>query len=140
MCFVLLLQGFVQHDANAAQGMPQGGAQQISMFDVLNQRLLDNGIPRWNLGPYVVEPIASLGFLVALLLVGFRGLLFALLLFFVVKYSSGRGMGDIQNWFGGRGGTQQGGPGSGGGGGAGGGRGGGFGFTGGSGGQRLGRN
>ena len=65
---------------------------QVSIFDTLNQRLLDAGVPRWNAGPYVIEPIVSLGFLLAGLLLGLKGLLFGGILFFVVKYSqSARG-------------------------------------------------
>ena len=57
------------------------------MFDSLNERLRSAGVPKWHLGPYPVEPIVSLGFLIALLLLGFKGLILALLLFFVCKWS-----------------------------------------------------
>ncbi|ELU01657.1 hypothetical protein CAPTEDRAFT_223205 [Capitella teleta] len=81
-------QGQIQHGDE--QQYQQQGQGQVSMFDAMNQRLADAGVPRWHLGPYAVEPIASAGFLLALVLIGFRGLLFAGLLFFVVKYSSGQ--------------------------------------------------
>ncbi|XP_070544323.1 protein FAM241B-like [Ptychodera flava] len=79
-------QGFVQHE-NYNQQYAGGQMQQVSIFDNLNQRLLDAGVPRWNLGSYVVEPIASVGMLLALLFFGLQGLLFAGLIFFVVKWS-----------------------------------------------------
>ena len=66
--------------------MPDG-----SVFEGLNQKLLGLGIPRWNVGSYVVEPIVSVGFLAAFLLMGFRGLLFAALLFLVAQVGMGGG-------------------------------------------------
>jgi len=67
--------------------------QTTSVFDSLNQRLLAAGVPPWNAGPYVVEPIVSVGFLLALFFMGIQGLIFAALLFFVVKYSGMGGQG-----------------------------------------------
>lgn len=64
-----------------------------SVFDSLNQRLLAAGLPSWNAGPYVVEPIVSVGFLLALLFMGIQGFIFAVILFFVVKYSGMGGQG-----------------------------------------------
>ncbi len=61
------------------------------MFEALNQKLVDMGLPRWNIGSYVVEPLVSVGFILAFLLMGVRGLVFAGLLFFVSKYSMGGG-------------------------------------------------
>ena len=55
--------------------------QQISIFETLNQRLLGLGIPRFNIGSYNIEPIVTVGFLLAMLLFGLPGLLFAGLLF-----------------------------------------------------------
>ena len=60
------------------------------MFDQLNQRLLQSGLPRFNVGPYAVEPIVSVGMLVAFLLLGVKGLMLGALLFFVSKWSSGQ--------------------------------------------------
>lgn len=60
-----------------------------NVFDSFNDRLIANGLPRWNLGSYVVEPIVSIGFLAALLLIGVYGLIFALGLFFISKWSGG---------------------------------------------------
>ncbi|XP_041362863.1 protein FAM241B-like [Gigantopelta aegis] len=78
-------QGFIRHEDHANEEM----VGQVSIFDSLNQRLLDAGVPRWNAGPYLIEPIVSLGFLLAGLLLGLKGLLFGAILFFVVKYSQG---------------------------------------------------
>ncbi|XP_064650893.1 protein FAM241B-like [Lineus longissimus] len=96
--------GHIQHDEDDEDRQRregQGGRvgnQAASVFDAFSERLRALGIPRWNLGPYVVEPIVSVGFLVALLLAGFRGLIFAGILFFVSKYSQQGGFG---GWFGG---------------------------------------
>lgn len=59
----------------------------MSLFGALNERLVAAGVPTWHAGPYSVQPIVSLGFLLSFLLAGFRGLLFSGVLFFVVKYS-----------------------------------------------------
>ena len=66
--------------------MPDG-----SVFEGLNQRLLGLGIPRWNAGSYVVEPIVTVGFLLAFLLMGARGLLFAAILFLIAQVGTGGG-------------------------------------------------
>ncbi|XP_064613885.1 protein FAM241B-like [Liolophura sinensis] len=92
-------QGFVQHNEQP-QGMYQGG-QTVSIFDSLNQRLLAAGIPRWNIGPYAVEPIVSVGFILAGLLMGIKGLLFAAVLFAVCQWSSQAGGQGFGQWFGG---------------------------------------
>ena len=71
-----------------------------SVFDSLNQRLHDAGVPTWNLGPFPVEPIVSAGFVVVFLLMGLRGIIFGLLLFLIVKWSSSesaQGGGTFQN-------------------------------------------
>ena len=58
-----------------------------SIFDTVDQRLSSAGMPTWNLGPYPVSPVVSAGFLLSFLMMGFRGLMFSGLLFFVVNYS-----------------------------------------------------
>ncbi|XP_071829982.1 protein FAM241B-like [Apostichopus japonicus] len=74
------------------EGVPEDGqVRQVSIFEVINQKLLDLGVPRWNFGQHVVEPIVLIGFLIAMLLFGFRGLLVGGLLFAVVKMSQGGG-------------------------------------------------
>ncbi|KAL5019332.1 hypothetical protein ScPMuIL_005054 [Solemya velum] len=109
-------QGYIRHDDDGQdqdqQGQGQG--QQVNMFDVLNQRLLNYGIPRWNAGPYVVEPIVSVGFVLAGLFMGLKGILFGGLLFFVTKWSqSGGGFSSLFGGGGGGGGNRrQQGPGS----------------------------
>ena len=96
----MYFQGVVQNDDNddVHHHMPQTG----SMFDTMNERLRTAGVPVWNLGPYPVEPIVSLGLLIALLLLGFKGLMLGFLLFFVSKWSQssaqgGQGQG-FQGW------------------------------------------
>ena len=135
-----MFQGFVQHadyGEGQGQGVYMGGqGQQVSVFEMLNQRLLALGIPRFSVGQFTFEPIVSVGFLLAGIFFGLPGLIFAGLLFVVSKISQPGG-----NPFTGGGPTQQGQAGGnqpGGGGGGGGGFGGG-GFRGGSGGHRLGR-
>ena len=63
------------------------------MFDGLNQRLIGYGFPRFNIGHHTIEPIVSVGFILAGLLLGLPGLLLAAFLFFVSKMSSGGGLG-----------------------------------------------
>lgn len=83
--FHYFAQGYVQHDGNGQQAFAEG--RQISVFEVLNQKLLAFGIPRFTFGQFVFEPIVSVGFLLAGLLFGISGLLFAGLLYFVVRWS-----------------------------------------------------
>lgn len=74
------------------EGVPEDGqVRQVSIFEIINQKLLDLGIPRWNFGEHVVEPIVIVGFLIAMLFFGLRGLLFGGLLYAVVKMSQGTG-------------------------------------------------
>ncbi|XP_013409784.1 uncharacterized protein FAM241B [Lingula anatina] len=83
-------RGFVQHNDNPYQ-QGAGGVQTVSIFEVMNQKLLDAGLPRFNLGPYTVEPIATVGMILAGLMFGLPGLVFGALLFIVVKVSNGQG-------------------------------------------------
>lgn len=62
------------------------------MFTVINQKLLGYGLPRFNVGPYVIEPIVLVAFILAGMLMGVPGLIFAAVLFFVTQ-SSGDGGG-----------------------------------------------
>jgi hypothetical protein len=50
--------------------------------------MLSAGIPRWNLGEHVIEPIVTIGFLLAFFFLGFRGILFGLVLFVLHKLST----------------------------------------------------
>ena len=106
--FSNLLQGYIQHNEEEDEGHDHAhDGNQVSIFDGLNQRLLDVGLPRWNLGEHVIEPIVTVGFLLAFLLMGFRGVLFAGLLFAVNKMSQRRGgIGGLLRSFTGAGNTQ----------------------------------
>ncbi|GFR96086.1 chromosome 10 open reading frame 35 [Elysia marginata] len=84
--------------------------QQISIFQVLNQKLLDFGIPRFSIGDLAVEPIVSVGLLLSLVLFGIHGLIFAGILFAVSHWSTNGAPDFVNNLFGGN-------PGGGGGGG-----------------------
>ncbi|XP_050394687.1 protein FAM241B [Patella vulgata] len=87
-------QGSVRHENYNEQEQQemQGEGGQVSIFDSLNQRLLALGLPRWNAGPYVIEPIVSVAFLLAGLFLGIPGLLMGLVLFGVVKLSQSGGI------------------------------------------------
>ncbi|XP_033756093.1 protein FAM241B-like [Pecten maximus] len=76
-------QGFVRHDE---AGQQQYG-QQVSIFEIANQKLQGLGIPSWNLGQYTVQPIVTVGCLIALMVFGLPGIIFAAVLFFVVNWS-----------------------------------------------------
>jgi hypothetical protein len=79
------------NEQNAAPAGPHYNGPNSSIFDTANETLRNMGVPSWNLGPYPVEPIASVGFVASLLLFGLRGLLFSGLLFGIVKWSQSRG-------------------------------------------------
>ena len=84
--------GRVQHNEDMQQ-QQYGGGQQFSVFDGLNQRLINLGFPRFNIGHHTIEPIVCVGFILAGLLLGLPGLLLAAFLFFVTKMSAGGGLG-----------------------------------------------
>ncbi|KAI8742019.1 protein FAM241B-like [Biomphalaria glabrata] len=88
--------GFHSAGVNQDNHIPQ----QVSLFQILNQRLLGFGIPRWNMGNIVIEPIVLVGFLIALLLFGFPGLIFGALLFAVCSWSQNGAPDFISNFFG----------------------------------------
>lgn len=82
----------MQHDEShqgpgAGRGFIGQGDGQVSVFTLINQKLLELGIPRFSVGPYTVEPIALVGMILALLLFGLPGLLFGGVLFLVVMSS-----------------------------------------------------
>lgn len=64
----------------------QGG----SIFDQLNNRLISAGFPRWNLGQNVVEPIASVALILALVLFGIQGVLLVGVVWFLMQQSRQR--------------------------------------------------
>ena len=76
------LRGHVQQGQHGQQG------QQINLFTVLNQKLKGMGIPPWSLGDLVVEPIVTVGFLLALFMFGLPGLIFGAILFAVSHWST----------------------------------------------------
>merc|ERR1712142_1075025 len=85
----------MQNASNAqANAEPHYHGPTANIFDSFNDRLVANGFPRWNISSYVVEPIVSIGFIAALLLIGVHGLIFALGLFFIVKWG---GVGNNSN-------------------------------------------
>ncbi|WAQ97293.1 F241B-like protein [Mya arenaria] len=104
--------GRIQHDpdemARQYEGQGQGGGQQFSVFDGLNERLAGYGVPRFNIGAHTVEPIVLVGFVLAGLLLGLPGLLLAAILFVISKISTTDG--GISSFFGGQGGQGQGRP------------------------------
>jgi len=78
-----------------------GRMESVTIFDLANEKMIEAGFPRLNLGPYSVEPIAVVGTCFALLLFGLPGLLLALGLFLVVKFSR-HGVPSLSDMTGGR--------------------------------------
>lgn len=83
--------------------------ESVTVFDLVNARMLEAGFPRLNLGPYSVDPIAVVGTCLALMLFGLPGLVLSLGLFLAVKFSN-HGIPSIADFTGGgeggaRGGT-----------------------------------
>ena len=96
-------QGGIRHN-DTTQDHPQqnagGQGQTVSVFEVLNNKLKAAGLSSFNIGDHVIEPIVYIGFLAAFLLMGVKGLLFGLVLFFIVKMSSsGGGAGQVLSSF-----------------------------------------
>ena len=82
------MQGHVQHaDYGQPDGQDQGGAmggeQHVSVFQMINQKLLALGIPRFTFGRFILEPVVTIGFLLAGIFFGIPGLIFAGVLFLV---------------------------------------------------------
>ncbi|ESO84937.1 hypothetical protein LOTGIDRAFT_235990 [Lottia gigantea] len=95
-------QGAVRHENynQQEQAAMQGEGGGISVFEAFNQRLLALGIPRWNAGSYVIEPIVSVAFLLAGLFLGLPGIIMGLVLFAVVKLSQSGGIPGMDYLFG----------------------------------------
>ena len=85
--------------------------QQVNIFQTLNQKLRTMGIPPWNLGDIVIEPIVTVGFLIALLMFGVHGLIFGVVLFAVSRWSQHGAPEIVTRLFGGGQGGHQGGQG-----------------------------
>jgi len=75
-----------RHQQPAQNGAP--GGQQVSIFQSLNQKLLNMGIPPFRIGEIVIEPIVTVGLLFALFMFGIQGLIFGAVLFAVSQWSS----------------------------------------------------
>lgn len=92
-------QGQIRHEEDPQHhGPQQQGGQVASVFEMINQKLLALGVPRWNLGETTIEPVVSVGVLLIGLIFGLKGLLFAGVLFFISKMS--RRPGGIMGFFG----------------------------------------
>lgn len=63
--------------------------QQGSIFEVANQKLVELGVPSFTLGSYDVKPIWLAGALLALFLMGVRGLLVVGFFFFIANSDLG---------------------------------------------------
>ncbi|XP_069741705.1 protein FAM241B-like [Narcine bancroftii] len=67
-------QGYIHNTENAYQPHQRPANQGHSLFSDMNQRLINMGFPRWNLGNQVIEPIMSVLLVLMLVLFGVRGL------------------------------------------------------------------
>ena len=65
-----------------------GGEQQPSIFENINRQLITSGFPRFQLGPWNVEPIMCVGLVLAMFLMGIKGLLLVAFLFVIVNMSN----------------------------------------------------
>lgn len=84
--------GRVDQSSFSTRQRPNGPSVlgQGSMLDQVNNKLLEAGFPRWNLGQNVVEPIVSVILILALLLFGFKGLLIVGFIWFMLRQSAGQ--------------------------------------------------
>lgn len=76
--------GGVDSFRNAAphnDGTHHGGPG-VSPFDTINEHLLAAGFPRWQVAGSTVEPIVTVAFLLAFVMLGVKGLLLGALLFY----------------------------------------------------------
>ncbi|CAG5129033.1 unnamed protein product [Candidula unifasciata] len=89
----------VQSTRNIQQD--NGNGPQVNIFQSLNQRLVALGIPPFTFGDIVVEPIVSVGLLIALLVFGFPGLILGLVLFVVSRWSTHGAPEIVSRFFGG---------------------------------------
>ena len=90
-CLPVHSQGQIPHGDGQQQAYSHGPS--ASIFTEVNQKLRETGIPSWNIGPYVVEPIVSVAAVIAVLFFGLPGLLIVAALFFVSVWSQGQGTG-----------------------------------------------
>uniref|UniRef100_UPI00398E9C01 uncharacterized protein FAM241A n=1 Tax=Pristiophorus japonicus TaxID=55135 RepID=UPI00398E9C01 len=80
-------QGFIHNSGNTNQPQQQQGNRGRSLFTDLNQRLINMGFPRWNLGNQVIEPIMSVVLILLLMVGGMRGLLLIGALYLFSQFS-----------------------------------------------------
>lgn len=81
------------YQAGGGDAIPYHGGQQHyaegpTLFDTWNQKLVQIGIPRWNIGSHTVEPLMTVMFLGVLLIFGLPGLMFLGLLYVVITVSN----------------------------------------------------
>jgi hypothetical protein len=93
------LKGRIGDDTENRGYAQDNNQPQPSIFESLNQRLLASGFPRFDLGQYKIEPIVTVGFILAFMLLGFRGLLFGALLFAIVNMSNSSNNGGLTQFF-----------------------------------------
>ncbi|XP_055517775.1 protein FAM241B-like [Leucoraja erinacea] len=67
-------QGFTRNADNTNQPHMGPVNQGQSLFADANQRLINMGFPRWNLGNQVIEPVMSVIAVLMLMFFGMRGL------------------------------------------------------------------
>eukprot|EP00062_Callorhinchus_milii_P001561 gi/632937283/ref/XP_007897952.1/ PREDICTED: uncharacterized protein C10orf35 homolog [Callorhinchus milii] len=80
-------QGFIQHSENTNQPHRGQVNEGRSLFTDLNQRLINMGFPRWNIGNQVIEPIMSVVLLLMIMLMGMRGILLVGVLYLFSQFS-----------------------------------------------------
>lgn len=73
-CSILFCQGFTRNADNTNQPHMGPVNQGQSLFADANQRLINMGFPRWNLGNQVIEPVMSVIAVLMLMFFGMRGL------------------------------------------------------------------
>uniref|UniRef100_A0A4W3HCR1 Family with sequence similarity 241 member B n=1 Tax=Callorhinchus milii TaxID=7868 RepID=A0A4W3HCR1_CALMI len=81
------VQGFIQHSENTNQPHRGQVNEGRSLFTDLNQRLINMGFPRWNIGNQVIEPIMSVVLLLMIMLMGMRGILLVGVLYLFSQFS-----------------------------------------------------
>ncbi|XP_039273263.2 protein FAM241B-like [Styela clava] len=82
-----------QSAGGAGDAMPYHGGQAHyqegpTLFDTWNQKLIDIGIPRWNIGNNTIEPLMTVMFLLVMLIFGLPGLMFLGLLYLIIRISN----------------------------------------------------
>ncbi|EDO33771.1 predicted protein [Nematostella vectensis] len=76
---------FHQTQRNGRAPPGPGGLGAGSMFDQFNNKLIELGFPRWNIGDNVVEPIVSVALLLALVFFGIKGVLMVAVVCYLLR-------------------------------------------------------